>query len=127
MVFHDRDVFVISRTWSITLIIVTNHKERGGFVYIHFSSTGPPFSGEVTYFNGRYLRVINPETKVDANNVTVIVRFQWLRHHTASQNFYLLVLLGTEMQCHGIDRWIILGVCVLFQVWCVGNCHMKWL
>jgi hypothetical protein len=51
----------------------------------------------VTYFNGRYLRVINPETKVDANNVTVIVRFQWLRHHTASQNFYLLVLLGTAM------------------------------
>ena len=42
MVFHDCDVFVISRTWSITLIIVTNHKERGGFVYIPFSSTGPP-------------------------------------------------------------------------------------
>jgi hypothetical protein len=41
MVFHDCDVFVISRTWSITLIIVTNHKERGGFV-IPFSSTGPP-------------------------------------------------------------------------------------
>jgi hypothetical protein len=35
----------------------------------------------VAYFNGCYLRVINPETKVDANNVTVIVRFQWLRYH----------------------------------------------
>jgi hypothetical protein len=31
------------------------------------------------------------------------------------------------LQCQGIDRWIILGVCVLFQVWWVGNCHMKWL
>ena len=56
----------------------------------------------MTYFNGRYLRVINPETKVDANNVTVIVRFQWLRHHTASQNFYLLVLLGTEINAMGL-------------------------
>lgn len=128
MVFHDCDVFVISRTWSITWIIVTNHKERGGFGYIPISSTGPP-SQEKWY---TLTAVISGWSILKQKSTPIMWRLLFdfngcvITPLLKISNFYLLVLLGTEVQCQRIDRWIILGVCVLFQVWCVGNCHMKW-